>query len=123
MASIIVITGENEGKYYPLGRRPNVIGRDEAVPIQILDKHVSRKHAQIRYDTDNKKYHILDMKSRHGVFLNGHKIHEQAQLRDGDKIGIGNSTLVFYLRDFEDRENALAHYKKVGERVRTTLDE
>ena len=37
MASIIVMTGTQKGDYYPLGRRTNVIGRDEALPVQILD--------------------------------------------------------------------------------------
>ena len=36
-------------------------------------------------------------------------------------IDIGNTTLVFYLSDFEDRESALNHYKKVGERIRGTI--
>ena len=54
MASIIVVTGSNKGDYYPLGHRTTVIGRDEALPIQILDPKVSRKHMQIRYDADKK---------------------------------------------------------------------
>ena len=47
MASIIVMTGEQEGDYYPLGQRTNVIGRAENLPIQILDERVSRKHMKI----------------------------------------------------------------------------
>ena len=56
MASIIILTGDQKGDYYPLGQRTNVIGRDEALPIQILDEHVSRKHMQIRFDKDKKSY-------------------------------------------------------------------
>ena len=52
MASLIVSSGKQEGDYYPLGRRTNVIGRDEALFIQILDHMVSRKHLQIRFDPD-----------------------------------------------------------------------
>ena len=37
MASIIVVSGTQKGDYYPLGQRTNVIGRDEALPIQILE--------------------------------------------------------------------------------------
>ncbi len=121
MASIIVTSGTNEGDYYPLGRRTNVIGRDEAVPIQILDEHVSRKHMQIGFDKDGNQYYALDMRSKHGVFINGRKIHDETALADGDHIRIGETTLLFTEKDFTDRESALAHFKKAGERRRPTV--
>lgn len=120
MASIIVISGTNKGDYYPLGHRTNVIGRDEAVPIQILDEHVSRKHMQIRFDKDKGCYYALDMKSKLGVFINGRKIYDETVLADDDQILIGETKLLFTDKDFPDRESALSHYKKVGERRRTT---
>ena len=33
---------------------------------------------------------------------------------------IGNTKLLFTDEDFDDRESALSHYKKVGERMRST---
>ncbi|UCC23597.1 MAG: FHA domain-containing protein, partial [Planctomycetota bacterium] len=93
----------------------------EALPIQVLDEHVSRKHMQISFDKDSAQYYALDMKSRHGVFINGSKISDQTPLADGDQIGIGQTTLLFTLKDFEDRESALSHFKKVGERIRPTV--
>jgi len=121
MPSIIVTSGANKGDYYPLGHRTNVIGRDEAVPIQILDEHVSRKHMQIRFDKDKGCYYALDMKSKHGVFINGRKIQDETTLADGDQIRIGAIIFLFTLKDFNDRESALAHFKKVGERIRPTV--
>jgi hypothetical protein len=56
MACIIVTSGDGIWKYYPLGLRTSVIGRDEADPIQIIDEHVSRKHLQIRYDKQGDEY-------------------------------------------------------------------
>ena len=123
MASIIVISGARKGDYYPLGRRTNVVGRDEAVPIQILDEHVSRKHMQIRFDEGRGQYCVLDMRSKHGVFVNGGKVHDEAVLVDGDQIRIGRTDLLFTDKDFADRESALSHFKKVGERVRPTVIE
>jgi len=123
MASIIVISGTDKGNYYPLGRRTNVIGRDEAVPIQILDKQVSRKHMQIRFDKDSGRYYVLDMKSTHGVFVNDREISDETTLTDGDHIRVGQTTLLFVTKDFPDRESALSHFKKVGERRETTLDD
>jgi len=123
MASIIVMSGPGKGNYYPLGRRTNVIGRDEAIPIQILDKQVSRKHMQIHFDKDNGRYYVLDMKSAHGVFVNGKKISDETALADGDHIRIGQTALFFATKDFPDRESALSHFKKVGERRETTVDD
>ncbi|MHC4073812.1 MAG: FHA domain-containing protein [Planctomycetota bacterium] len=123
MASIIVMSGTQKGDYYPLGQRPNVVGRDEAVPIQILDEHISRKHMQIRFDKDKGQYYALDMKSKHGVFINGGRIHDETVLVDDDQIHIGRTDLLFTEKDFTDRESALSHFKKVGERMRATIIE
>ncbi|MBN1359904.1 MAG: FHA domain-containing protein [Sedimentisphaerales bacterium] len=120
MASLIVTSGKHEGNYYPLGRRTNVIGRDEALLIQILDNMVSRKHMQIRFDEKTGRYYAFDMKSRNGVYVNNHRIDEETFLSDGDVIVIGLTTLLFVDRDFKDKDSALLHYKKVGERLRVT---
>lgn len=120
MASLIITSGQQTGDYYPLGQRTNVIGRAEALPIQLLDDLVSRRHMQIRYDKDKKQYLALDMKSKHGVFINAKKITQETALVDGDEILVGQTTLLFTEKDFEDRESALSHFKKVGERSRPT---
>ncbi len=121
MPSIIVVSGANEGDYYPLGKRTMVVGRDEGCPIQIVDELVSRKHVQIRHDDGDGQYHVLDMKSANGVFINGRRITTDTALAEGDIIDLGNSKLMFTQRDFEDRESALDHYKRRGERGKSTL--
>jgi len=121
MASIIVMSGTQKGNYYPLGHRTNVIGRDEALLIQILDEHVSRKHMQIGFDKDKGQYYAFDMKSKHGVFINGSKIDNETVLADCDQIHIGQTDLLFTEKDFTDRESALSYFKKVGERIRPTM--
>jgi len=121
MASIFVMTGTQKGNYYPLGHRTNVVGRDEGLLIQILDEHVSRKHMQIGFDKDKGQYYALDMKSKHGVFINGSKIDNQTALADCDQIHIGQTDLLFTEKDFADPESALSHFKKVGERIRPTM--
>ena len=123
MASLFIISGDQKGNYYPLGHRTNVVGRNEALPIQILDDLVSRKHLQIRYNEQQKKYYAVDMKSKHGVFINDRKIEEETALVDGDEILIGQTTLLFTEKDFDDWESALSHFKKVGEKMRPTQNE
>ena len=121
MATIIVTSGEQKGQYLPLGKRVNVIGRAEALPMQLLDDLVSRKHLRIRYDENTNQHLVEDMESKHGVFINNHKINTPTVLREGDHVLIGHTTLMFTEKDFDDSESALAHYKKAGERQRPTM--
>ena len=120
MASIIVTTGSQKGNYYPLGQRTNVIGRDEALPIQIRDSNVSRRHIKIRFNENNWSHSAVDLGSKNGVLINGVKIDKETNLNDGDVINIGNTELMFTKKDFFDRESVLAHIKKAGERERPT---
>jgi len=120
MACVIVTTGQQKGEFLPLGRRTSVIGRIEALPLQILDDLVSRKHLRIRFDEPTNKYYAEDMESKHGVFINGRKVTAPTALVDGDEILIGQTTLMFTKEEFNDRESALMHYKKIGERMRPT---
>ena len=123
MASIIVTSGEHKGEYLPLGRRTNVIGRAEALPMQILDDMVSRKHLRIRYDENTNEHNAEDMNSKHGVLINNRKITELTTLKEGDQIRIGQTTLLYTEKDFDDSESALSHFKKAGERQRPTMIE
>jgi len=120
MACVIVTNGTKKGDFYRLGQRTNVIGRDETLPIQILDKHVSRKHMELRFDKDHWCYSVLDMSSKHGVLINGIRIDKETFLNDDDCITIGDTTLLFTLKDFFNRQSALAHAKKIGQRLRPT---
>ena len=123
MASIFVISLEKKDNidYYPLGRRTTVIGRDEKVLVQVVDKQVSRKHMQIRYDKESECFFALDMKSRNGVLINGKVINDEVILADGDQIHIGDTDILFTLKDFPGKEIALNNFKKAGEGKFTTF--
>jgi pSer/pThr/pTyr-binding forkhead associated (FHA) protein len=121
MASLFVTKDQKDPEYYPLGMRTNVIGRDEAVPIQVLDDQISRKHVQIHYNKDKKMFFAADMKSKNGVLVNGQKITQETPLNEGDEIKIGNTTLTFMKEDFPDKQSALNKFKKAGERRKSTL--
>lgn len=120
MASLVVISGEQKGEFLPLGRRISVIGRAENLPLQLLDESVSRKHLRIRFDGTTGRHSAEDMDSRHGVFINHSRISQPTPLTDGDEILLGQTRFLFTTEDFEDRESALSHYKKAGERSRQT---
>ena len=120
MASIIIASGNSKGEFLPLGRRISVIGRAESLPLQILDDLVSRKHLRIKFDGDTEKYYAEDLESKHGTFINKHKINEITVLAEGDTLLIGQTELLFTDEDFDTQESALMHYNKYGEHSRVT---
>ncbi|MBL1217387.1 MAG: FHA domain-containing protein [Planctomycetes bacterium] len=122
MPSLVVVSGPNEGAYYPMGQRTVVIGRDESCPIQIVDDLVSRKHVQIRFDASSNDYIATDMKSANGLLVNGRRIEGEITLVDGDAIEIGKSRINYYTGDFADRDSAWAHYKQRGQKFKNTLE-
>ncbi|MCH9023175.1 MAG: FHA domain-containing protein [Planctomycetes bacterium] len=75
------------------------------------------------FDEQTQRYNANDLKSKHGTFINGRKINGETELHEGDKIDIGKTTLLFSLKDFDDRKTALDHSKKVGQRFRETMYE
>jgi pSer/pThr/pTyr-binding forkhead associated (FHA) protein len=123
MGSLIVTSGKQNGEYLPLGKRTSVIGRDEAISLQVLDSLVSRKHLRIWWDKETGRYYADDMHSKHGVFINGGKIIESTALTDGDEIMVGDTMLMYSDKEFEDRKSALEFYKERGQReLRTKGD-
>ena len=121
MPSLTVVSGPNEGDYYPLGTRTMVLGRDEAASIQVTDSLVSRKHCQVRFEASDDRYHLLDMNSSNGTIVNGRQVTTDTVLEDGDVIGFGNSKVMFSTQEFPDRESALNHFRQRGERGKSTL--
>jgi myosin heavy subunit len=68
------------------------IGRTPDCAVYANSLSVSRSHAQVWME-DN-QYHLLDLNSSNGTFLNGRKV-EKAILSFGDLIKCGEFTMVF----------------------------
>lgn len=79
-------------RHIELGEDDLVIGRAQECDIQLLLTDVSRKHARITYY--NEEYHIEDLESTNGVYINGIKI-ARCILRDLDQIEIGKAKILF----------------------------
>ena len=70
-----------------------VLGRTKDCEIAIPDDaSISRRHAEIRPDTGS--FWIADLGSTNGTEVNGKRI-SRLELRSGDRITIGQTTLVF----------------------------
>jgi diguanylate cyclase (GGDEF)-like protein len=103
-AVVLVLTGAELGKRFPLNGEPIVIGRNPAkANIVISDRTVSGAHSRIDFNPRKQEYTITDLKSRNGIFVNFEKT-DTSQLNNGDKIFIGGTVLKFTFEDdFEDR--------------------
>ncbi|MBL8297514.1 MAG: GGDEF domain-containing protein [Rhodanobacteraceae bacterium] len=91
-ACLVVIHGENLGRRIELGNDAVVIGRSPEVELQINHRSISRQHCRIWREASG--YRIRDLDSTNKTFLNEQPILE-AELRDGDHIGVGDYILKF----------------------------
>jgi hypothetical protein len=71
------------------------IGRSRDCAIVLEDAGVSRHHAELRPDGDG--WTIEDLGSTNGVLLNGREVRGASPLREGDRLELGSTEIVFEL--------------------------
>ncbi|HVT21331.1 MAG TPA: DUF3662 and FHA domain-containing protein [Mycobacteriales bacterium] len=88
---LITDVGDEESAYF-LTHAVTVIGRASDCDLRLDDPGVSRKHAEIR--CSDGRVGVVDLGSTNGITVNG-KPTERVELKDGDRIDIGHTTLIF----------------------------
>ncbi len=121
MASLVVVDGPGQTAHFPLTLPLVSVGRDDTCTFQVLDPLVSRKHLQVKLDARLGRHVAGDYRSAHGVFVNDKQIVLDVVLNDGDRIRIGQTTLIYLALDHADAPAALAAAKKKGEWKKITL--
>lgn len=105
--ALVFLSGELIAVPIPLEREEVILGRALEADVRVNDTQVSRQHARITTTKDlvsgKADYTLIDLNSRNGTFLNGHRITLE-KLNNGDKIAIGETILRFDLLDEIDRE-------------------
>jgi len=71
-------------------------GREVGVDIQVPDALVSRRHAEVRWATEE-GWDLVDLESRNGVMMNGVRITRPCRLEDGDQITIGGQIFRYHM--------------------------
>mgnify|MGYP001551990803 CR=1 FL=1 len=95
----IIVTGNDQRHEYELGA-VNTVGRHPDNTLQILDRIVSKEHAQIIKQPDG-RFLFRDLGSLNGSFLRGERMSEHI-LIDGDEITLGSTRLTFQERAAAD---------------------
>jgi hypothetical protein len=76
-------------------RPPFEIGRTREADVFLRDPEVSRHHA--RFESHNGLVYVEDLKSSNGTFLNGRRIDEAIEVREGDAVDVGTTRLIVTL--------------------------
>lgn len=92
MVQLRIKDGPGKGLVFPIKGETTIVGRDASCDIQLPDQGVSRRHAEIY--RIGELFFIRDLGSRNGTFVNDERISEEL-LRQGDKIMMGGTLLVF----------------------------
>jgi len=98
---LVVVSPSGHRARVPIQPVPFLIGRQADNHLVLRDNRASRNHARIV--AENSDYVIEDLNSRHGVFVNGHRVTRQT-LANSDRIefGFGDSyKLIFTVEEDE----------------------
>jgi hypothetical protein len=95
---LVIVSGPGRGNFCRLGYGQNSIGRDaeERVRLDFGDDGVSRKkHCFVIYEPRARDYSLRPGDGSNLTYLNGAMLSQPRQIKNGDLIEIGNTTLRF----------------------------
>lgn len=98
MAKLIVISGDERQEFELVAF--NTLGRHPDNTIQILDRIISKEHAQVQRSADG-RFLLRDLRSLNGTFVRGDRVSER-YLEDGDEITMGSTRLLFVDKETDD---------------------
>jgi len=93
MPYLILQQKDSQAKIFEITKPLTVLGRKPTNDVFLTDQKVSRDHAKIIALEDG-DYEIHDVGAKHPVTVNG-KVISRHRLKDGDRIRLGDSILVF----------------------------
>lgn len=82
---------EINGQRHQISRNTLVMGRSTEADVRIDDPGVSRKHCEIRAGNPST---VQDLGSTNGIVVDGQRA-THATLRDGSRIVVGNTTIIY----------------------------
>jgi pSer/pThr/pTyr-binding forkhead associated (FHA) protein len=114
MPSLIHKRPDGTEKTLEFSNKPLIVGRLPESEISVRDSFISRVHCGFTYA--NNEFTLKDLGSTNGTYRNGARVFECA-LSSGDKIQVGNTTLVFEI----DTKNHNAVLRQIPQMVAPPL--
>jgi len=92
---LVGVEGLLAGRRFPVTAGGLRLGRDAANEVHIDDTGVSRQHARVLLH--NGAVWVQDAGSRNGLFVNGQRVPDHKQVKEGDRIVLGAHTFTIEL--------------------------
>lgn len=99
---LIMIKGDFIGQVYELSNDVTMIGRSDDVDLVVSDISISRRHAMIVNRVEG--FHVSDLGSTNGTFVNKDPVSSPRKLSEGDKVTVGMITFKFSYQDDDDTQ-------------------
>lgn len=92
MAALLLLTGPQAGRRHEV-QGEIFIGRSPSCTISLEDAKVSRRHVRLLIEDGQAR--VTDLGSRNGTLVNGEKLEAEIVLLPGDRLQVGDSTVLF----------------------------
>jgi len=92
---LVVQEGKLAGRRWPLDKPAITLGRGEECDIVLPDRQVSRVHVRVLRDSDG--FHVEDLGSKNGTYVNGMPVKDRVKLQDGDEIQVALSVRLLFV--------------------------
>jgi hypothetical protein len=100
-ASLKVLRGWQEGREYPVVKAVSVLGRDESADVLLLrDPKIEKRHASIH----RRGNRFVLVSNQSPTMVNDQPAGDNQELKDGDRIQLGNVLLRFMMRAAVERK-------------------
>ncbi|QDT00218.1 SpoIIE family protein phosphatase [Adhaeretor mobilis] len=93
MSSLTIIQGGEVGRMFELKEGESSVGRSPESDVVVDVAAVSRRHAVI--EKNGGRVQVRDLGSRNGTYVNGSRVIERAELREGDQMVICDVVFVY----------------------------
>ncbi len=103
MLVLTVVTGTQIGKKYTLPGRVSVVGSATGCDLQVHDRLIEPRHAELRSMLDS--WFIVPLAPNGaGLSINGAVVRAQSRVRPGDRLTIGATTYSVAVEEVLERE-------------------